>query len=75
MLRQLLVGAAVSVCNIAIHALVMATVVQISSRIAGAKNTVQQSMQLTTVMIAIASIASSPVQTGLSADSLDRVDS
>jgi hypothetical protein len=61
MLRQLLVGAAVSVCNIAIHALVMATVVQISSRIAGAKNTVQQSMQLTTVMIAIASIATVPV--------------
>jgi hypothetical protein len=33
MLRQLLVGTAVSVCNIAIHALVMATVVQISSRV------------------------------------------
>src|SRR5215831_11724939 len=50
MLRQLLVGTAVSVCNIVIHALVMATVVQLSSRIAGAKNTVQQSLQLTTVM-------------------------
>ena len=61
MLRQLLVGTAVSVCNIAIHALVMATVVQMSSRIAGAKNTVQQSLQLTTVMIAIASIATVPV--------------
>ena len=32
MLRQLLVGTAVSVCNIAINALVMATVVQIFFR-------------------------------------------
>jgi len=61
MLRQLLVGAAVSVCNIAIHALVMALVVQISSRIARAKHTVQQSLRLTTVMIATASIATVPV--------------
>lgn len=61
MLRQLLVGTAVSVCNIAIHALVMATVVQISSRIARAKHTVQQSLRLTTVMIATASIATVPV--------------
>jgi len=37
MLRQLLVGAAASVCNIAIHGLVMATVVQMSTRIAHAK--------------------------------------
>ena len=43
MLRQLLVGTAISVCNIAIHALVMATVVHMSSRIAGAKDTVRQS--------------------------------
>jgi hypothetical protein len=61
MLRQLLVGTAVSVCNIAIHALVMATVVQISSRIARAKHTVQQSLRLTTVVIATASIATVPV--------------
>jgi hypothetical protein len=61
MLRQLLVGAAVSVCNIAVHALVMATVVQISSRIAGAKETVRRSQRLTTVMIATASIATVPV--------------
>jgi Ion channel len=60
-LRQLLVGTAVSVCNIAIHALVMALVVQISSRIARAKHTVQQSLRLTTVMIATASIATVPV--------------
>jgi hypothetical protein len=43
MLRQLLVGTAISVCNIAIHALMMATVVHMSSRIAGAKDTVRQS--------------------------------
>ena len=61
MLRQLLVGAAVSVCNIAIHGLVTATVVQISSRIACAKNTVRQSLRLTTLMIATASIATVPV--------------
>jgi hypothetical protein len=61
MLRQLLVGTAVSVCNIAIHALVMATVVQISPRIAGAKDTVRQSLRSTTVMIATASIATVPV--------------
>ena len=61
MLRQLLVGAAVSVCNIAIHGLVMATVVEMSSRIAGAKHTVRQSQRLTTLMIATASIATVPV--------------
>jgi hypothetical protein len=61
MLRQLLVGTVVSVCNIAIHGLVMALVVQISSRIARAKHTVQESLRLTTVMVAIASIATVPV--------------
>ena len=60
MLRQLLVGGAVSVCNIAIHGLVMATVVQMSSRIAGAKHAVGQSLPLT-IMIAAASIAAIPV--------------
>jgi hypothetical protein len=39
---------------IAIHALVMATVVQMSSRIAGAKDTVRQPLRSTTVMIATA---------------------
>jgi hypothetical protein len=61
MLRQLLVGTAVSVCNIAIHGLVMALVVQISSRVARAKHTVQQSLRSTTVMIAAVSIATVPV--------------
>ena len=56
MLRQLLVGSAVSVCNIAIHGLVMATVVQMSSRIVGAKDTVRQSLRLTIVMASIATV-------------------
>jgi len=61
MLRQLIVGITVSVCNIAIHALVMATVVQLSSRIAETKGIVRQSRRLTTVMIATVSIATVPV--------------
>ena len=61
MLRELLVGTVASVCNIAIHALVMATVVQITLRIAGAKDTVRQSLRLTTVMIATVSIATVPI--------------
>jgi hypothetical protein len=39
----------------------MATVVQISSRIAGAKHTVRQPLRLNIVMIATASIATVPV--------------
>ena len=61
MLRQLLVGSAVSLCNIAIHGLVMATAVQLASRIARPKDTVQHSMRVTIVMIATASIATVPV--------------
>ena len=61
MLRQLLAGSAVSLCNIAIHGLVMATVVQLASRIARPKDTIRQSMRLTIVMIAAASIAAVPV--------------
>jgi len=62
MLRQLLVGTAVSVCNIAIHALIMATVVfPVLSRIADAKHTVRQSLRSITVMIATVSIATVPV--------------
>ena len=60
MLRQMLVGTAVSVCNIAIHALVMATVVQISSRIAGARDKMRQSARLT-IMITTLSIATVPI--------------
>ena len=61
MLRQLLVGSAVSLCNIAIHGLVMATVVQLASRIAGTMGTVRQSLRLNIVMVAAASIAIVPV--------------
>ena len=54
MLRQILVGAAVSVCNIAIHAFVMAAVIW-AARIAGAITTSHQSLRLITVMIATVS--------------------
>jgi hypothetical protein len=47
--------------HIAIHALVMATVVQPSSLIAGAKDTARQSLRLTIVMMATVSIATVPV--------------
>ena len=55
MLRQLLVGAAVSACNIAIHALVMAAVVRVAHR-AGMKATLRQSRRLIAVMIATVSV-------------------
>jgi hypothetical protein len=54
MLRQILVGAAVSVCNIAIHACLMAAVIW-AARIAGAIRTLRQSLQLIAVMIATVS--------------------
>ena len=55
MLRQLLVGGAVSACNIAIHALVMTAVVQVAHR-AAAKVRSRQSLHLATVMIATVSV-------------------
>ena len=61
MLRQLLMGTVVSVCNIAIHGLVMATVVQMSSRIAGAKAAVRLAPRLIIVTIEAASIATVPI--------------
>ncbi|MBV8474497.1 MAG: two pore domain potassium channel family protein [Hyphomicrobiales bacterium] len=61
MLRQLLVGAVVSISNIAIHGLVMATVVQMSSRIASAKGAVLQSPRSIIVTIAMGSIVTVPV--------------
>jgi Ion channel len=54
MLRQYLVGAAVSVCNIAIHALVMVTVIRVA-RIATEMTTPHPSLRLVTVMIATVS--------------------
>jgi Ion channel len=55
MLRQLLVGAAVSACNIGIHALLMTAVVW-AARIAGAKDTSRQWSRLIAVMIATVSV-------------------
>jgi hypothetical protein len=55
MLRQLLVGAAVSACNIGIHALVMTAVVRVAQRTA-VKETLRQSQRLIVVMIATVSV-------------------
>jgi len=49
MLRQFLLGTAVSVCNIAIHALVMVAVIQVA-RVAGESATSRRSLQLIVVM-------------------------
>ena len=54
MLRQVLVGAAVSLCNIAIHAFLMATVIW-AARTAVAIPTFRQSLRLIAVMIATVS--------------------
>jgi hypothetical protein len=55
MLRQFLVGAAVSICNIAIHAFLMAAVIW-AARLAGAITEARQSFRLIGVMIAIVSL-------------------
>ena len=54
MLRQIFVGIAVSVCNIAIHSIAMAAVIW-GARIAGAIATPRQTLRLITVMIATVS--------------------
>ncbi len=54
MLRQILVGAAVSLCNIAIHALLMAAVMW-AARAAVSITTARRSLQLIYVMIATVS--------------------
>jgi ion channel len=54
MLRQILVGTAVSVCNIAIHAFFMAAVLW-AARITAAVKTSRQTLRLITVMIATVS--------------------
>jgi ion channel len=54
MLRQILVGTSVSVCNIAIHACVMAAVIW-AARTAGAMKTSRQALRLIAVMIATVS--------------------
>ena len=55
MLRQLLVSIAVSFCNIAIHAIVMAAVLWVV-RIADQRATQRQSLRLVGVMIATVSV-------------------
>ena len=55
MLRQFLVGTAVSVCNIAIHALVMAAIIRVAHT-ANEGATSRQSLRLIAVMIATVSV-------------------
>ena len=55
MLRQLLFGTAISVCNIAIHALVMTAIMRVA-RIASARAADRQWLRLITVMIATVSV-------------------
>jgi hypothetical protein len=55
MLRQLLVGIAVSACNIAIHAIVMAAVLWVA-RLAHRRAMSRQSLRLVAVMIATVSV-------------------
>jgi hypothetical protein len=55
MLRQFLVGIAVSVCNIAIHAIVMAAVLRVA-RLANERATSHQSLRLINVMAAVVSV-------------------
>jgi hypothetical protein len=55
MLRQLIVGSAVSLCNIAIHAMVMVAVIR-AARNAGGRATSRQSLRLIVVMITTVSV-------------------
>ena len=55
MLRQFIVGGAVSVCNIAIHALVMALIVQVARSI-GTRARPHLSLVLTGVMSSTVSV-------------------
>jgi len=55
MLSQFLVGAAVSMCNIVVHAMLMTAVVQ-AAQTAGRKTTRRPSLRLTMVMIATVSV-------------------
>lgn len=55
MLRQFLVAAAVSVCNITIHALVMTVVVRVAQRVR-TQRALSPSMFLTAIMVATVSV-------------------
>lgn len=55
MLRQLLVGAGVSICNIIVHALVMTAVVRVAHRVA-ARKTARPTALLISVMVATVTV-------------------
>lgn len=55
MLRQILVGSAVSVCTIAIHALIMSVVVNVAHRV-GKKSRIHHSLLVVGVMIPTVSV-------------------
>jgi hypothetical protein len=55
MLRQLLVGSGVSICNIAIHALVMTAVIR-AARVVGETGASRPSLRLIAVMITTVSV-------------------
>ena len=55
MLRQYLVGAAASICNIAIHALVMVAVIKVT-RVVDELATTRQTLRLIAVMIATVTV-------------------
>ena len=55
MLRQFLVGAGVSICNIVIHAVVMTVVVRVAQR-AGARDSAHPSALLISAMVATVSV-------------------
>ena len=54
-MRQLLVGAAVSICNIAIHALVMTSVVKVAQALTSKRNR-RDALLLPSVMIGVVSV-------------------
>jgi hypothetical protein len=55
MLRQLLVGAGISICNIIIHALIMTAVVRVTQR-AASRETALRAALLISVMVATVSV-------------------
>jgi hypothetical protein len=55
MLRQFLVGSGVSVCNIMIHALVMAAVIR-AAQLAGERDTGRRLLFVVVVMVAVVSV-------------------
>jgi len=56
MLFQALLGGAVCICNIAIHALVMTTIVRVAQAMAAKKNILHPNLMLMSTMIATVSV-------------------